>query len=69
MQAETPPPPGEPRVVTVPLSTPEMNCLALALDGNSRCVAWAEIPKREDWKPIIFSLECILTKRFPERAL
>ena len=53
------------RVVTVPLSAPEVLCLALALDETGHCIAWAEVPNQQDRKPIIFALQNILLRHCP----
>lgn len=48
------------RVVTVPLSSERVNCLALALDENAHCVAWAEVPNDDAKGPVILALRAIL---------
>lgn len=53
-------PEQEGRVVTVPLNTPNVNCLALALDENSHCVAWAEVPTEEAKPVVVLALKSVL---------
>ena len=53
-------PEQEGRVVTVPLNTPTVNCLALALDEAGHCVAWAEVPADDAKGPVVLALRAIL---------
>ena len=48
------------RVVTVPLSSERVDCLALALDENAHRVAWAEVHTDDAKGPVILALRAIL---------
>ena len=50
------------RVVIVPLNAPSVNCLAVALDENSHCVAWAEVPSEEAKPAIVLALKIVLRR-------
>ncbi len=56
-------PKQEGRVVTVPLSTPEVACLALALDEAGHCVAWPEVPQQDAKANVVFALKQVLMAR------
>jgi hypothetical protein len=51
------------RVVTVPLNTPNVHCLALALDEDGRCVGWAEVPQQDAKANVVFALKQVLMAR------
>ncbi len=50
----------EGRVLTVPLNSPTANCLALALNKNSHCIAWAEVPTDEAKPVVVLALKSVL---------
>ena len=48
------------RVITVPLGSERVDCLALALDEDSHCIAWAEVPTDEAKPVVVLALKSVL---------